>query len=203
MEFSDWIKDRRKQLGLTLDDVATTVGVSKTTVMRWETGDIKNMRRDRIDALSRVLQCSNRDIINFQDSISTFEHQNAVKVPVIASICAGYGGVAEEDQQGFEYVYDAKNPGQLVWFKVTGDSMLPDIKDGDLALVRRQFDVKNGDIAVVIYDGELGTIKRIQFHENAVSLVPLNPNFQTKVIIGTQRKNLIVYGKVIEIKRKF
>ena len=49
------IYERRKQLRLTLEDVGKAVGVSKTTVQRWESGLIKNMGRDKIAALANVL----------------------------------------------------------------------------------------------------------------------------------------------------
>lgn len=52
------IKKNRLELNLTLDDVAKAVGVSKSTVQRWESGQINNMRRDRIDSLSKILQIS-------------------------------------------------------------------------------------------------------------------------------------------------
>ena len=49
---------RRKELGLTLEEVGDAVGVGKSTVRRWENGMIKNMGRDKIAALARVLQLS-------------------------------------------------------------------------------------------------------------------------------------------------
>lgn len=52
------IADRRRELGLTIDDVAKFVGVSKATVSRWESGEIDNMRRDRIAALAKILRVS-------------------------------------------------------------------------------------------------------------------------------------------------
>jgi transcriptional regulator with XRE-family HTH domain len=55
MKANEIIKMRRKDLGLTMKEVAKAVGVSEATVSRWESGDIRNMRRDRISALSRVL----------------------------------------------------------------------------------------------------------------------------------------------------
>ena len=42
MELCDKIKTRRLSLGLTMDDVAKEVGVSKPTVQRWESGVIAN-----------------------------------------------------------------------------------------------------------------------------------------------------------------
>lgn len=52
------IKNRRLELNITLDEVGKAVGVSKSTVQRWESGQITNMRRDRIDALSKILDLS-------------------------------------------------------------------------------------------------------------------------------------------------
>jgi transcriptional regulator with XRE-family HTH domain len=50
--------NRRKELGLTLEEVGDAVGVGKSTVRRWENGMIKNMGRDKIAALARVLKMS-------------------------------------------------------------------------------------------------------------------------------------------------
>ena len=55
MKANEVIRMRRKELKMTLKEVANTVGVSEATVSRWESGDIKNMRRDKIAALARVL----------------------------------------------------------------------------------------------------------------------------------------------------
>ena len=55
MKANEVIKMRRKELGLTMKEVANAVGVSEGTVSRWESGDIRNMRRDKIAILARVL----------------------------------------------------------------------------------------------------------------------------------------------------
>ena len=55
-EISKKILNRRQQLGLTLEEVGQAVGVGRSTVQRWEKGMIRNMGRDKIAALARVLQ---------------------------------------------------------------------------------------------------------------------------------------------------
>lgn len=55
MKANEVIRMRRKELGYTMKEIANAVGVSEATVSRWESGDIRNMRRDKIAALSRVL----------------------------------------------------------------------------------------------------------------------------------------------------
>ena len=49
------IKELRKAKNMTLEDVAKIVGVGKSTVRKWETGMIENMRRDKIAALAKAL----------------------------------------------------------------------------------------------------------------------------------------------------
>lgn len=56
MNISDVLKSRRKELGLTLLDIANKVGVSEATVQRWESGNIKNLRQERIAKLANVLE---------------------------------------------------------------------------------------------------------------------------------------------------
>lgn len=55
MTIGEIIYARRKSLNLTLEAVGNAVGVSKATVSRWESGDIRHMRRDKIEALSDLL----------------------------------------------------------------------------------------------------------------------------------------------------
>jgi len=61
------IKNRRKELGLTMKEVAKAVGVSEATVSRWESGDIGDMKRSRIAALAKVLKISPNIIMGWKD----------------------------------------------------------------------------------------------------------------------------------------
>lgn len=58
MSLKEIIRKRRKELGLTLLDVAKACNVSEATVSRWESGDIGDMKRSRIAALAKILQMS-------------------------------------------------------------------------------------------------------------------------------------------------
>lgn len=56
MSFSEIIRQKRKEKGLTLDQVAKACAVSKATVQRWESGEIGNPRRDKLQALAGILE---------------------------------------------------------------------------------------------------------------------------------------------------
>lgn len=58
MEIKDLIREKRQELGLTYEQLGELVGVGKSTVRKWETGMIENMRRDNIIALSKALNMS-------------------------------------------------------------------------------------------------------------------------------------------------
>ena len=56
MRTNDLIKMRRLELDMTMKELAAKVGVSEGTISRWESGDIENMKRDKIAALARALE---------------------------------------------------------------------------------------------------------------------------------------------------
>jgi len=58
MTIGEIIKKRRIELGYTLEEVGNKVGVGKSTVRKWESGLIANMKRDKIEALASVLKVS-------------------------------------------------------------------------------------------------------------------------------------------------
>lgn len=61
------IKELRLSLGLTLEEVANEVGVGKSTVRKWETGIIANMKRDKIAALAKALHTSPGYLMGWTD----------------------------------------------------------------------------------------------------------------------------------------
>jgi len=69
------IHNRRIALGLTLEEIGEACGVSKTTVHKWETGYIQNMRRDKIAALANILQIPPYELINVHDDPESFTEQ--------------------------------------------------------------------------------------------------------------------------------
>ena len=123
------------------------------------------------------------------------------RIPIISTVRAGFGGVPEPVYDGTMAVYDRKNPQEYVWMKVEGDSMSPDIKNGDYVLVHIQPTAENGDIVVAIWNGEEGTVKKYQRDENGIMLIPLNTQYPAHFIANAQLGEFIIYGVVKETKR--
>ena len=77
MSIADIIKQRRIELNLTLKEVAIKVGVAEATVQRWESGNIKNLRQDKISKLAEALKCSPQHLMGWYDE----EHYKHIKDP--------------------------------------------------------------------------------------------------------------------------
>lgn len=67
MKTSDYIKHRRQELGMTMKELAQKVGVSEGTVSRWESGNISNMRRDKIKLLADALDTLPSEIMGWNE----------------------------------------------------------------------------------------------------------------------------------------
>lgn len=67
MEIKEIIKNRRSELCLTLEEIGRRVGVSRATVQRWETGEIKNLGRDKIAALAAALHVTPEYLLGWTD----------------------------------------------------------------------------------------------------------------------------------------
>ena len=62
------IKELRQAKGLTLEQVANVVGVGKSTVRKWETGMIANMKRDKIADLAKALGTTPAYLMGWEES---------------------------------------------------------------------------------------------------------------------------------------
>lgn len=68
MQINKKLKKRRMELGITMKEVADIVGVSEGTISRWESGDISNMRRDKIALYAKALEVTTNFIMGIDDN---------------------------------------------------------------------------------------------------------------------------------------
>lgn len=76
MEFKNLIRQRRLYLHMTLEEIGNKVGVSKATVLRWETGEIKNIGRDKIIKLSNALEITPEYLLGLDANSTDIENSN-------------------------------------------------------------------------------------------------------------------------------
>ena len=174
------IRNRRKELGLTMKELAKMTGVSEGTVSRWESGQIKEMKKDKIILLSRALNISPIDIISEDDMGIALPTEHMI--PLVGTVACGLPILAEENIE--EYIpapYDVKADFCL---RCKGDSMInARIMDGDIVFVKRTEEFTNGQIAVVLIDNE-ATLKRIYKYPDSLVLNAENPAYKPIIISG-------------------
>lgn len=56
MTLQEIIKEKRKKLGLTYEEIGKRTGVTKSTVRKWEKGMIKHIKTDKVILLAKVLE---------------------------------------------------------------------------------------------------------------------------------------------------
>lgn len=71
MEMGEKIKYLRTRQGMTLEELGNRVGVGKSTVRKWETGAIANMRRNKIASLAEALNVSPSYLMGWEDEYNT------------------------------------------------------------------------------------------------------------------------------------
>lgn len=211
MDIGQIIYNRRKELGLTLEQIGNAVGVSKSTVKKWETGYIANIKRDKISKLANVLQINpvvlingNIDYVSEQNYISDlsnlYDNISPVRLkrfPMLGEIACGEPIYAAEDKES--YVMADMDIHADFCLTAKGDSMInARIHDGDIVFIRETPIVENGEIAAVIIDDE-ATLKRWYYYkdDNKLMLVADNPKYAPLVYINEELNTIRCLGKAV------
>ena len=127
------------------------------------------------------------------------------RIPVLGRVPAGVPIEAVTDiieeidlsghavQDGYEYF------GLLV----TGDSMMPEYRDGDIVILRVQQTAETGDDVVAYIGNADATLKRLTVTENGIQLRPLNPAYEIRSFSNDEIRTLpvTIAGIVIEQRR--
>lgn len=194
------LKKRRKELGLTLAQVADAVGVTEATVQRWESGNIKTVRYEKLAPLSSLLGVSPADLMGWSSdddlpsNISRIEPMQ--KIPLVGQIACGTPILAEQNIEDYVDL-----PGHIrADFALTckGESMIgAGIRSGDIVYIRQQEEVENGQIAAVMVGGDEATLKRVYTKPGVVQLVAENPNIAPAVFIGKEAKQIHIIGLAV------
>jgi len=123
-------------------------------------------------------------------------------IPLLGRITAGSLDLAIEQPQGGLDLSEFVRADEATFaLRVEGDSMSgAGILDGDAVIVRRQPQLRNGEIGVVIVDGET-TVKHFHREKNAIVLRPANERYKP-IRIPTNHPSLEICGRVIGVVRR-
>lgn len=194
------LKEARKAKRLTQKEVADFIGLSQGQYSNWERGGVKiddvSLRR-----LAELFEVS----VDYLLGMTTSAKRRVIRIPVLGRVAAGIPIEAIEEIIDYEDLdADTFGDGEYFGLQVKGHSMEPKISDGDVVIVRRQEDVENGDIAVVLVNGDEATVKRIKKAPAGVTLLPSNPAYEPMFYTNEEIESLPVkvIGRVVELRAK-
>lgn len=205
MQMNEYIRTKRKSLQLTTEQVAKYVGVSSPTVTRWETGEIKNIKNDKILKLATILKIDPMILISWGHQETQYNSNERLK-PILGYVKAGYDLFAEEQILGYEEVSESEMHKGDYFLQVQGDSMTGShIFDGSKVYVKSQSYVNSGEIAVVVINGNEATIKKVIKQKDLLILEATNPTYENRYFNAQEVAELPVsiVGKVISCKIEF
>ena len=214
MNIGNIINQRRLMLGLTLEEVGNAVGVSKSTVKKWEDGFISNMKRDKIAELAKILKISPVVLITGEledeieavpsDTLTVLPGGKVFMRPLFNSVAAGIGAVADNTILTYipTFISNSMEKDMYIWVNVQGDSMSPLIDDGSKILIKKQESVDSGQIAVVLIDGEEAVVKKVEYGTDYVTLISVNPYYPPRRFEGKEVLRLRVVGLVKEVSKQ-
>lgn len=223
MTTGERLRQKRIERDMTLEEVASKVGITRQTLSRYETGKIRIVEDDIIEKLAAVLLTTPAYLKGWSSVPLGFleaydgDEEAARKafeaaewsammdgipvarqsIPLLGHIHAGEPTFAEEN---FEcYVAVGANVRCDFALRVEGDSMInARIMDGDIVFIRKQDTVADGEIAAVLIDDET-TLKRVRFLPGSmVMLMPENPKYQPILVGGeNETRSVRILGKAV------
>ncbi len=204
------MNELRKARGMTIEELARKSGVPVSTVKKINAGITKNPNMETMKALTRAMGCTLADI-DSSDSVSREKLPAELTpylpknfMPLLGRVACGAPIYAAENIEGY-LACDFDDGGQYFGLRAKGDSMnAAGIHDGDIVVVRRQPMVENGEVAVVLVNGDEATVKRFTQQGNTVILAPQSNNPEHHPQIYSLKDTPVsIIGKVVELRRKF
>lgn len=195
------VKELRKAAGLTQERLARDLYVGQTAVSQWETGK-NDPDPDKAKELADLFGVSMEYLLGYSDKPNAGNW-----IPVYGKVAAGIPITAVEDIVDQEELTDdmLKDGSEYIGLRISGHSMEPKISEGDTVIVRVQPEVEEGEIAVVLVNGDEATCKKIKKTPEGIMLLSLNPAFPPIFYTNKEIETLPVkiVGKVVELRAKF
>ena len=205
-EIGTRMADRRRALHLSQKEVAARVQVNPSTIMRYEKGTFPNPKPPVLCAIAAALETSTFQLCgeDLSPVPQLTSYRPAGTMPILGRVSAGLPLLAAENIEG-QTACDYTDGEPYFALRVTGDSMnAAGIGDGDLVVVRQQPTVDQGEIAVVLVNGDDATVKRFYSNGETVTLMPQSYNPQHQIQVYDPREVPIrVIGRVMEVRKRF
>jgi repressor LexA len=180
-------------LSPTLEEIAQQFGVNKVTIF----GHVAELERKGV--IERAQRGVSRALRVLPEPVPQAPRSHS-SVPIAGTIAAGRPIEAVEDDERLDLGEWLPKDREVYALRVRGQSMIDDaIRDGDIVLVERRQEARNGETVVAILEGEQATLKRYYREDGRVRLQPANASMDPIYVHGP----LDIRGVVIGVVRRF
>lgn len=195
------LKQIRLSRKLSQKDVGDILNISPQAYGHYERG----LRTPSIETFIKLAEFYSVPV-DYLLGVNQDDDDGFLLIPILGSVPAGTPIEAiEEVEEYIDFYPRFVKHGELFGLRVTGDSMEPDIREGDIAIVEKQDFADSGDVVIVRVNGEDEvTVKKIKKSATGIMLIPTNPDYDPLFFTNEQIETLpiTIIGKVIEIRRR-
>lgn len=206
MSLGENIKQARLMAKISQEELAKRLGYkSRSTIAKIESGE-NDLTQKKVAAFAKALNVSIDFLMDgagkrAEDNIRVYE------IPVVGKVVAGTSIDAIENITEYIRITNpAAADGSYYALHITGASMEPEMKEGDLVIVHKQDYFDNGDICIVLVNGYEATVKKVQKNESGITLIGFNPVVYPPHFYNAHEVESLpvrIIGKVEEIRRKY
>lgn len=209
MTLGERIKVERNKKGISQAALGDLLQLTQQAIGKWE----KNLAEpdsDTLLKLSDIFEIPVSKLLGREEKSpsNVFDVDGLLVYEEIGTVCAGFNGAINEIPTGKKIeiptsMISGGNKEDYFVLRVAGNSMYPKLLEGDTILCKRCDSVDSGDLAVVLYNGDEATVKKVHYisGQNWLELIPINPEYTTKRIEGTDLEQCRVLGKVVKLIR--
>ena len=189
--------------GISVKEFENRAGLSNGYVRKLGLGNEPSA--EKIAKISKGSGISSDSLLSGVSSFNKGKNGSGVKIPLLGKVAAGLPIEAVENLIGEEEISERlASSGKYFALLIKGDSMSPDIQNGDKVIVRQQVLVESGQIAVVLVNGDEAVCKEFRKTSTGVMLVSRNPNYEPMVFTyeELETKPVKIVGRVVEVRRE-
>ena len=190
-EILEFIRDYLENQGIspTLEEIARSFGVSRVTIF----GHVGELERKGL--LTRPARGTSRGIVLTDETPADAPStpQTSKHLPILGTIAAGAPIAAAEDAGTFSFDELLPPHADVYVLKVRGNSMIEDaICDGDMVVVERRQEARNGETVVAVLPDDEATLKRFYRESDRIRLQPANSEMQPIYVQDVQINGVVI-----------
>ena len=208
--FQNRLKEAMDYRNIKQVDLVEKTKLDKTLINIYLSG-VSNAKQRKLTILAEALNVNEVWLLGYDVSMEREANTKidklgnpVVEIPILGTVKAGYDYLAQENWIGtIDIDKKLADGGEFFALKVKGDSMAPIFIEGDTVILRKQNDCENNQVAVVIINGDEGTLKKVKKTDDGIILQAYNPIYSPVFYTNKEIKEMpvVIAGVFQELRR--